>query len=175
MEGLERPWGEGGLGVTRGNYHGGKYAGGDISVFMKNTDRVISLLPPTFSRLKVWKERLDVESKLFNLLDVARFLSDDEVNEVSNLVIKLSDIVQKHFANYSITPKLHILLVHMYPLVVKWRTMGLLSEQALENLHQIVKKDSIFFKSMEINPVKHNEESVKHQYVRSIVRGVAKA
>ena len=65
--------------------------------------------------------------------------------------------------------------MHIYPLVAKWRTMGLLSEQALENLHQIVKKDSIFFKSMEINPVKHNEESVKHQYVRSIVRGVAMA
>ena len=76
---------------------------------------------------------------------------------------------------YSITPKLHILLVHIYPLVLKWRTMGLLSEQGIENLHQIVKKDSIFFKAMEINPTKHNEETVKHQYVRSIVRGVAKA
>ena len=149
-EGLERSWADGGLGVTRGNYHGGKYAGGDISIFMNNTDRVLSLMPSTFSRLKVWEERLTVESKLFRLIDIARFLSDEEIKEVSKLILTLSEIVKKHFAMYSITPKLHILLVHIYPLVVKWRTMGLLSEQAMENLHQVVKKDSTFFKAMEI-------------------------
>ena len=174
LEGLERPWGEGGLGVSRGNYHGGKYAGGDISVFMNHPDRVLSLIPSSFSRLEVWRQRLAVESRLFYLLDVARFLSDDEVKEVGELILKLSELVKTHFHMYSITPKLHILLVHIYPLVVKWRSIGLFSEQAMENLHQIVKKDSVFFKSMEIHPMKHNEETVKHQYVRAVVRGVVK-
>ena len=32
----------------------------------------------------------------------------------------------------------------------------------------------IFFRSIELNPEKHNEQVFKHQYVRSIVRGMEK-
>ena len=44
----------------------------------------------------------------------------------------------------------------------------------MENVHQVMKKDSVFFRSLELNPDKHDLEVCKHQYVRSIVRGMDK-
>ena len=116
-----------------------------------------------------------MESDIFSYLDLARFLSDDEIKRTKDLIIKLSKIIQTGFAHHSISPKLHILLVHIYPLLLRWRTLGLFNEQALENVHQVMKHDSIFFRSLEINPEKHDVQVFKHQYVRSIVRGMDKA
>ena len=61
---------------------GGQYAGSDISVVIGNYERVVDLFPLGFSRHDIWKERLEVESELFGLLDLARFLSDDEISKV---------------------------------------------------------------------------------------------
>ena len=56
---------------------------------ISNPDRLINMLPLGFSRRDVWKERLIVEAELFNLLDLARFLTDIEVDRVGSLLLKV--------------------------------------------------------------------------------------
>ena len=56
---------------------------------MSNPERLINMLPLGFSRRDVWKERLIVEAELFSLLDLARFLTDAEIDQVGSLLLKV--------------------------------------------------------------------------------------
>ena len=56
---------------------------------ISHPDRITDLFPAEFSRTAIWKERLQVEADLFNLLDLARFLTDEEVDKVGTLLIKV--------------------------------------------------------------------------------------
>ena len=161
----------GGLGCRRQEYHGGSYTGGHCAILLSGYETLLSerFVPPSWSRLNAWKRNLSVTNKIFCSLNKQEFLCEEEIEDTGVSIIELSDIICADFSRYSITPKLHILLCHSLSFLQEWKTMGLLNEQGLENLHSCLKKDSVMFRYLETQEVKHGIATCRHQNVRSLL------
>jgi len=85
-------------------------------------------------------ELFDLFASAYSLYTAARFLSDAEVEQLCTLCRTFGVQFHTHLPEESITPKLHMLAIHIPAFAREHRTVGLLSEQTGEAMHAQVNR-----------------------------------
>lgn len=83
---------------------------------------------------------LESVGEIYRLISRASFLNSCEIAEVIHLCYQFHEFFIDSFPNTPMTIKMHMLIEHVPDFVRHHRTVGLLSEQALESLHATVNK-----------------------------------
>ena len=127
------------IGVKKQQYHGGTLVGNHINKILSKPEVLCSCLEGSDKYgdiLKLWR----LFGSCQKLIDAPRFLSEDEIRQFRQKSCELGHHYSKKFPNENITPKLHIMVFHVYEFLNKWKTVGLMSEQKLEALHGVANR-----------------------------------
>ncbi|KAF1767471.1 hypothetical protein GCK72_007430 [Caenorhabditis remanei] len=87
--------------------------------------------------------------------------SDAEIDELQDILWNLESNMKKAFPSATVSPKLHLLFVHLVPYVRIHRSLGHLTEQGMEHLHAIVNVLNVRFSAV-TNPESKAILIVKH-------------
>jgi hypothetical protein len=79
---------------------------------------------------------LEIISQLYKLCTAARKLEPEEIETIKTQAMELLKYYTTHYPDRSITPKLHNLIHHFPALAEINKTLGLLSEHAIESIHR---------------------------------------
>ncbi|XP_072032273.1 uncharacterized protein [Amphiura filiformis] len=121
------------LGIKRQAYHSQCFVGNDCKKIVNHVEILLQDLPdgPVKNKFQGLFGRL---RRIFSFFK-ADFLTPTEVKELCLRCWDLGYFFPANFPKESIPPKLHILICHIPEMAIRWKTVGLLSEQGLESLH----------------------------------------
>ncbi|XP_071948723.1 uncharacterized protein [Antedon mediterranea] len=145
---------DGELHVKKQAYHSQCFVGNHCKKILRNSVRVLACLEglPDHQRYVDLLGRLD---HVFSFTS-ARFLCDNEVEDVRQSCWALGIFFCSIFPEQNIPPKLHILISHVPECALLFRTLGLLSEHGIESLHAQVNADA-----RQYAPVRDNIERLR--------------
>ncbi|CAI2350405.1 unnamed protein product [Caenorhabditis sp. 36 PRJEB53466] len=154
------------LKLVRKSYHGGSFTGNDIKTILQpeNVAKILNVFPHNCDEAKELREMMHHMSRIMSL-SVARELSDSEIDNLEENINNLVQKLKKAYPEDGVTPKLHLLAVHVVPFVRQFRTWGMTSEQAVEHLHSIIRK-------LELETLPIKDQSLRYTTImrRSSVR-----
>ncbi|XP_057296535.1 uncharacterized protein LOC130625451 [Hydractinia symbiolongicarpus] len=127
--------------VARQAYHGNVFVGNHCKVVLRNHARLCEVIADNADL----HERFLCVFGLFNqiqpLLFCKRFLTDPEIDALERFCNSFGEAFPKHFPEETITRKLHELVFDVPRFAKMHRTLGLLSEEEGESLHNSVNKE----------------------------------
>ncbi|XP_074661605.1 uncharacterized protein LOC141914238 [Tubulanus polymorphus] len=138
------------IGVDRQAYHSNSFVGNHIHKLLNNAEKLCKVIPDE-SISSLFQELFERLRSLYRLYSASRFLSKDEISNMTTQCHDFGRFFTSKFPNVNITPKIHILVYHVPEFVNMWGTLGLFSEQALESKHASVNRDNRTFCSIRDN------------------------
>lgn len=154
------------LKVQKQAYHSQCFVGNHCKIILKNSEKLLRVISD--EQLKAKLSNLFTKlHDIFSLFE-ARFLSDEEVNTLCKLCWSFGEWFPVEFPDEKIPPKLHFLVAHIPQCAIKWRTVGLLSEQGLESIHASLNAEERVYAS-----VRDKQERLYHIFNQHSQRGVA--
>uniref|UniRef100_A0A915HY61 Uncharacterized protein n=1 Tax=Romanomermis culicivorax TaxID=13658 RepID=A0A915HY61_ROMCU len=129
------------LGVDLKAYHSGSFVGNHIFRMLKIKEEIngpqllTECLKSQSDHRKLFYDILVLLGEIFNLTTKTGFLSDVEINNISQLCRALKEMMIKKFPDWTTTVKLHMLTDHVPNFVKKHQSCGSFSEQGIESLH----------------------------------------
>ncbi len=128
------------LGIERQAYHSQSLVGNHCHKILHNIDKLCvifdshELLAPNKDKfvllLKKYKD-------IYDLMTASRFLSTDEGQTLVSNCINFGQFFPLNFPTESLPIKFHLLTVEVPRFVKRWHTIGLMSEQGLESIHNV--------------------------------------
>jgi hypothetical protein len=85
-------------------------------------------------------ELFDLFASAYRLYTAARFLREAEIEQLSRVCRRFGLLFHTYFPDESITPKLHMLAIHLPAFAREHHTVGLLTEQTGEAMHSQVNR-----------------------------------
>ena len=143
------------LKVKRQRYHGGAFVGNDCIHLLDGREIIANVLKPqqfislynntqhTIGSFHQSDLALGLLSRLHSLhqtYSAARPLCDHEINSFCYNAYEFGHWFPLNFPSHRITPKMHVMIYHMPELAVRYRTIGMFSEQAGEAIHNVFNK-----------------------------------
>ena len=143
------------LKVKRQRYHGGAFVGNDCIRLLEGREVIANVLKPqqfvslhnntqhTIGSTHQSDLALGLLSRLHSLHQIysaARPLCDHEIQSFCYNAYEFGHWFPINFPTHSITPKMHVMIYHMPELAVRYRTIGMFSEQAGEAIHTVFNK-----------------------------------
>uniref|UniRef100_A0A915CNZ5 Uncharacterized protein n=1 Tax=Ditylenchus dipsaci TaxID=166011 RepID=A0A915CNZ5_9BILA len=98
----------------------------------------------------------------------ASFLQLGEISEFGNLVDEYVACLKEKLAAVTITPKCHLLFVHVRNFMYQHLFWGLISEQSIEALHAMVNKDERRLASLR-NRSEILEKIMQYSFLRNVL------
>ena len=100
----------GGVGCSPGQAHGGQYNGKDIAKIFVSHEKIIDLIPNSFTRKIDFELLLSILNAIFKTTRLSRFLTVQERKDLEVNVLNLSTIYHSAFKDKAITLKMHDVL-----------------------------------------------------------------
>ena len=141
------------IGVQRQAYHSNSFVGNDCHTLLKeeNIETLCNSIPEIVESFDLGDNELLLECKeqcdkfitLFKkysachaIFNSARYLSDDEIASLEVSIVEFLFHLRINWPSESVTPKLHMLEVHVIEFLSKWHVgLGYLGEQGGESVH----------------------------------------
>ena len=124
--------------VVRQAYHGNVMVGNHSKIVLERHKELTEVIAD-HPELKAKFDRLfEIFGEAMRYTMARRFLLEDEIEKLEELVIEFGKLFPVYFPERYITRKIHELIFNFVPFAKKSKTIGLLSEQESESKHAAV-------------------------------------
>lgn len=129
------------LGVDRQQYHAGVITGDHVYKMATGDgpDIITQCLggtPELDLERAIFKNCLTLLGRIMGIMGLARFLTDEEINQLKEMCHDLGVEYEKFsFREYTITPKMHMLVNHVPVFAETFGSVGFFSEHGFEHIH----------------------------------------
>uniref|UniRef100_A0A914YVT3 Uncharacterized protein n=1 Tax=Panagrolaimus superbus TaxID=310955 RepID=A0A914YVT3_9BILA len=158
------------MGVARNAWFG-NYNGNQARIVMTQTEKFEQLdAANTCPRIH---HLVTAIKKLGNLqhYTAAKFLTDEQIEDLKILIEDFVQHMVNNLDDTNVTPKAHYLL-HIHENAERYKTLGLISEQAIEALHAFV--NSIYSRASFFKKEDRDEWVMKYIFRQNILKDMSK-
>ena len=126
------------LKVVRQAYHGSVMVGNHCVIVLEKYLELTSVINDHTELYHKLNTIFELFRKIMKLVMKKRFLEDYEISSLENLCNNFGRTFPRFFPERNIIRKIHELIFHLPPVVKKYRTVGMRSEQEGESKHAAV-------------------------------------
>ena len=124
--------------VIRQAYHGNVFVCNHCIYILKKYVVLTSVIEDQDNTKEKFDEMFGLLSEIMKLVMAPRFLSEEEIDNLKKYCFSFGEKFPVTFPLRKITCKIHELIFNVPRFVMKWKTIGMLSEQEGESKHAAV-------------------------------------